>query len=156
MLSATSINALEQTAKQQGNYYYLTTSSIASVATPNENHAVLFLDFKNHSTVDMKDFNLGSWSQSSCSTGKSLILVVRNADVTANGNGVLRATVVVKNGGVTKMNGNFTLIGGLHADDGLDLSGNGTIQLDQCAIDNPPPGGTPQVDVSNYMEYDRN
>ena len=156
MLSATSINALEQTAKQQGNYYYLTTSSIAGVATPNENHAVLFLDFKNHSTVDMKDFNLGDWSHASCATGKSLILVVRNADVTANGNGDLRATLVVKNGGVTKMNGNFTLIGGLHADDGLDLSGNGTITLDQCAIDNPPPGGTPQVDVSNYMEYDRN
>jgi Tfp pilus assembly protein PilX len=157
MLGATSINALQQTATQQGNYYYVTTSGLPSINTIDENNAVLFLDYKNHASVNLKGLNLGSFSQSTpCPTGKSLILVLRNADATANGNGTLRATLVIKNGGVTKMNGNFTLIGGLFADNGLDLSGNGTVMLDDCAIQNPPPGGTPQVDVSNYIEYDRN
>jgi Tfp pilus assembly protein PilX len=156
MLGTTSVTALEQTARQQGNYYYLTSSSTASVATPNESHAVVFLDFQNHATVNLKDIGfVGPWATSSCLTGKSLILVFRNADVEGNGNRALRATVVIKNGGFTKLNGTFDLIGGLFADNGLDLSGNGTVRLDQCAIDNPPPGGTPQVDVSNYVEYDR-
>ena len=79
----------------------------------------------------------------------------RNADVEGNGNQKVRASVVIKNGGFTKLNGNFELIGGLFADNGLDLSGNGTVKLDQCAIDNPPPAGTPKVDVTNYVEYDR-
>ena len=35
MLGTTSVTALEQTARQQGNYYYLTSSSTAAVATPN-------------------------------------------------------------------------------------------------------------------------
>jgi hypothetical protein len=155
MLGTTSIAALEQTAKQQGNYHYLTSSTLPSVK-PDEAHAVVFLDFKKHESVNLKSVPfLDPFTTSSCLTGKSLILVVRNADVTANGNGALRATVVIKNGGVTKMNGTFDLIGGLFADGELDLSGTGTIKLDDCAVKNPPPGGTPQVDVSNYMEYDR-
>ena len=81
--------------------------------------------------------------------------MIRNADVEGNGNAVLRATVIIKNGGFTKLNGGFHLIGGLFADNGLDLSGNGKSGSTQCAIDNPPPGGTPQVDVTNYVEYDR-
>jgi hypothetical protein len=157
MLSTTSINALEQTARQQGNYHYLSSSNTDGVAPPTQNHAVIFLDFKNHATVDLDKVGfVGSFATSNCLTGKSLIIVVRNADVEGNGNRKLRATVVIKNGGFTKLNGGFTLIGGLFADNGLDLSGNGTIKLDQCAIDNPPPGGTPQVDVSGYIEYDRN
>jgi hypothetical protein len=156
MLGTTSVNALEQTARQQGNYYYLTGASTSGVATPDESHAVVFLDFQAHATVNLKNIGfVGPWATSSCLAGKSLILVFRNADVEGNGNRALRATVVIKNGGFTKLNGTFDLIGGLFADNGLDLSGNGTVRLDQCAIDNPPPGGTPQVDVSNYVEYDR-
>ena len=97
----------------------------------------------------------GAFDQASCTTGQSLIIVVRNADVTANGNGVLRASVVVKDGGVAKMNGTFEMFGGLFADDEIDLSGTGKITLDSCAINNPPPAGNPTVDVTNYVEYDR-
>ncbi len=156
MLSATSINALEQTAKQQGNYHYLTSSTTSSVTTPNEDHAVVFLDFQNHESVDLDKLTfVNPWVGSGCPTGKSLILVLRNADAEGNGNRVLRASVVIKNGGFTKLNGGFRLIGGLFADGGLDLSGTGNVELDACAISNPPPAGTPKVDVSNYVEYDR-
>jgi hypothetical protein len=156
MLGATSITALETTARQQGNYYYLTSSNTSAVATPDESHAVVFLDFQNHETINLAApamTFLDGWG--TCVTGRSLIIVVRNADVEGNGNRTLRATLVIKNGGFTKLNGGFSLIGGMFGDDGLDLSGDGTVGLDACAINNPPPGGTPQVDVSDYVEYDR-
>ncbi len=47
------------------------------------------------------------WVGSGCPTGKSLILVTRNADVEGNGNRVLRASVVIENGAFTKLNGGF-------------------------------------------------
>ena len=163
MLGTESITALEQRARQQGNYYSLSSADLhpsiylSAVSVPNEPHAVVFLDFPSRPNRDV-DLDLPfttQWEGWTCPTGKSLIIVVRNADVTANGNGVLRASVIVKNGEVKQMNGTFSLVGGLFADNGLDLSGTANVQLDTCAIQNPPPGGNPQVEVSNYVEYDR-
>ena len=86
-----------------------------------------------------------------------MILVIRNADITdGGGNGELRATVVVKGGGTSgkAANSNFQLVGGLFVDKELDLSGGFTPSIDKCAVDNQPPGGTPKIDVSDYLEYD--
>jgi hypothetical protein len=151
---------LEQRAKQQGNYWKNTGET--AVGTPDDKNAVVFLDYTSGGTVDVKklDDALAPFRTSGCwtnGTERSLILVVRGRDVTFNGNGKdpLRASVVVKDGGVTHGNGDFTLIGGLFADEKADLSGGMKIKLDSCAINNPPPPGNPQVDVLDYRELDR-
>lgn len=160
MLSPTSIDALEQEAKRQGNYYKLPPTNVSSIASPDaaDQHAVVFLDM-NGGSVDLKDMDFAGptfTSEASCPTGRSLIIVVRNGDVTAHGGGgiKMRASVIVANGKAT-VNSNFTLIGGLFVEKELSISGNFTTTLDTCAINNPPPGGTPNVVVTNeYREYD--
>ena len=155
MLGPTSMTALEQRARHQGNYYYLTSTCTTSVATPNEDHAVVFLDFRTTTRCRPQTSSFTGSYQASCTTGQSLIIVVRKANVTANGNGVLRASVVIKDGGVTKMNGTFDLFGGLFAEEAIDLSGTGKSRSTAAPSTTRRRLAPPKVDVTNYVEYDR-
>lgn len=142
--------ALKTMAVSEGQYYNGTASYTPPDPTVYPN-AVMFFDNPGSQGVTLAA-DLNAYGYGYCGT-RSLIIVVRNGDVTMNQNANITGAIIAPQGSF-KFNGSATFTGTVFADSFQKFNGTSTLQMQNCWLANPP-GGLMDFTQSNYRQVDR-
>lgn len=159
-LTSSEYAALKYKAQQQGNYW--TPSTIGSytppcAASPCSNgrspypNAVVYFDMNGGTTLSNEIKNIVGYEQSTCGS-RSIVIIVRNADVSLQDMNVTGAMFVPE--GTVSINSHSTLEGTLYAKTVDKFNGTADFYLDPCWVSNTP-GGLMNARIVNYHEDDR-